>query len=123
MKPSDEKIPGDRFEETWRNWVRRPPRKSPAEAAARVAGLIRDRRRQRRTIWACAAAAVVMAAVGVAIRWADLSRQPVSVPPAALVQEAPQLGQGEVLMWLDEETPLYMTFQPPEQGVAKGGKL
>ncbi len=123
MKPSDEEIPGDRFEEAWRNWLRRPPHRSPAEAAARVAGLIRERRRRRRAIWAYAAAAVVVAAIGVAIRWAGLSNRTVPVQPAALVQKAPQLGQGEVLMWLDEETPLYMTFQPPEKGEANGGKL
>jgi hypothetical protein len=26
------------------------------------------------------------------------------------------MGNGEVLIWLDEETPLYMNFQPPENG-------
>jgi hypothetical protein len=33
----------------------------------------------------------------------------------------PPLGAGEVLMWLDEETPLYMTFQLPGSGPEQGG--
>ena len=123
MKPQDERIPGDRFEAAWRKWLQRPTRQSPAEAAARVSLLIRERRRRRHFIWACAAAAVLLITVAVAVHWARLSNRPAPVQPAALLQETPQLGQGEVLMWLDKDTPLYMTFQPPEVGEAKGGKL
>jgi hypothetical protein len=35
---------------------------------------------------------------------------------------APSLGHGEVLIWLDEETPLYMTFQSPESEAGSGGQ-
>ncbi len=123
MKPPDDKVPVEGFEEAWRNWVRRPPQRSPAEAATRITALIRERRRRRRAIWASAAAAVLVVAVAVVLRWAGLPTRLAPVQPATPAQEAPQLGQGEVLMWLDEDTPLYMTFQPPEQGEAKGGKL
>jgi hypothetical protein len=35
---------------------------------------------------------------------------------------APSLGHGEVLIWLDDETPLYMTFQSPETASDNGGQ-
>jgi hypothetical protein len=35
---------------------------------------------------------------------------------------APSLGHGEVLIWLDDETPLYMTFQSPETASQNGGQ-
>jgi len=123
MKPPAEENPEDRFEKVWRKWVRRSTRQSPAEAAARVGALIRERPGRRQPIWAYAAAAVLLVAISVAVHWSGMPNQPAPAPQTSSAQKEPQLGQGEVLMWLDEDTPLYMTFQPPEAGETKGGKL
>ncbi len=124
MQPPEKKTPEERFEEAWREWTRRPPRQAPAEAAARVGSLIREGQRRRQPRWAIAAAAAVLfAAIAVAVHWTRLSYQPGLPQPVPAVREAPQLGGGEVLMWIDKDTPLYMTFQPPDEGQAKGGKL
>ncbi len=122
MRPPSEENPEDRFEKAWRRFTQRPTRLSPAEAASRIGILIRERRRRRQPVWAYAAAAVLLVAVAVAVIWSRLPNQPASLQPVAVVEEAPQLGQGEVLMWIDKDTPLYMTFQPPEAGETKGEK-
>ena len=124
MKSPAEKSPEEQFEKAWKKWTERPTRQSPAEAAARIGTMIRERRPSPQPLWAYAAAAVLLVAIGVALHWSRLPDQPVPAQPAAVVRDAPQLGQGEVLMWLDKETPLYMTFQAPEGGAAtKEGKL
>ncbi len=117
------RVPGDRFEEAWRKWTARPTRQSPSEGAARIVELIRGRQRRRQRVWAYAAAAVLLAGIAVAVHWTGLPVPSAPPPPAAAVGEAPSLGQGEVLMWIDKDTPLYMTFQPPEADQGKGGKL
>ncbi len=67
-----------------------------------------------------AAAAVLLAAVGgTVLRRPDRT---IPEPPGASRQEAVPLGSGEVLMWIDDQTPLYMTFQVPEAEQGKGGK-
>ncbi len=122
MKPPAKKNPEELFEKAWKTWTQRPTRLSPSEAAARIGVLIRERRRKRPPLWACAAAAVLLVAIALAVHWSRLSNPPSPAQPTAVLREVPPLGQGEVLIWLDKDTPLYMTFQPPEAGGVKGGK-
>lgn len=97
----------DRFETAWRRWATRPPRRSPELAARAVRAALPERRRHR-TRWVAALAAT--AAVVLAVLAVSIHRP--APPPAqvGLVVESPRLGSGEVLLWLDADTPLYMTF-------------
>ncbi len=122
MQPPDERNPESHFEKAWKRWAARPTRLSPSEAATRVGMTIRERHARRPPVWTYAAAAVFLMTIGIALHWTRLPNQPTSAPPAAVVQAAPQLGQGEVLMWLDKDTPLYMTFQEPEAVGPRGAK-
>jgi ferric-dicitrate binding protein FerR (iron transport regulator) len=122
MNPPENKLPEERFEEAWQRWAQRPPRQSPAEAAARVGALIRERQRRRKPRWALTAvAAVLFIAIALGLHWSRLSTPP-PLRPVTGIQDSPRLGEGEVLMWIDTDTPLYMTFQPPEGGASRGGK-
>jgi len=97
------------FERAWKRWLDSPTHKSPEEAAAAVAQLIRQRRRRARSLWLYAAAAALLIA-GIMI---SLSRQPDGAVPERSdrkVQEEEPLGQGQILLWLDGQTPLYMTY-------------
>jgi ferric-dicitrate binding protein FerR (iron transport regulator) len=124
MNPPEHKSPEEQFEDAWKKWAQLPPRQSPAEAASRVRSMIEQRRRQRQPPWLfAAAAAVLVAAIALTVHWVRLSPQTVPSQPAAVLQETPQLGEGQVLMWIDDDTPLYMTFQPPEGQQARGGRL
>ena len=97
------------FERAWKRWSERPPRRSPGEAAAAVAQLVRRRRRWARPLWLyAAAAALLFAGIGI-----SLLRQPNEAAPERSdrkVQEEEPLGQGQILLWLDSQTPLYMTY-------------
>ncbi len=98
----------DRFEQAWRRWATRPPRRTPAMAARAVRASLPPRR-PARVAWAAAlaaATAVMLALVTVLVH----ETTPARPAQAGTVVEAPQLGSGEVLLWLDAETPLYMTF-------------
>jgi hypothetical protein len=121
MSVTDHDNPEDRFIEEWRNWARRPPTQSPAEAAATVSRRLPPRR-QRRSWWQLAAAAAVITTVALAFHWSALVRQAVPPRPAVKLQEAAPMGKGEVLIWLDGQTPLYMTFQAPENGQGSENK-
>ncbi len=123
VNPMNNKAPEEQFEETWKKWMQSPPRKSPSEAAARVGVMIRERRRSHMQWKILAAAAVLLIAISIVFRWFSPSSPPVSPQPAVAVQEAPQLKDGEVLIWLDKDTPLFMTFQSPEEDRGKGKKL
>jgi ferric-dicitrate binding protein FerR (iron transport regulator) len=110
----------ERFDDALRDWTLRPPRTSPAEAARAVAGAIRaDRRRRATHFSALAAAAAVILALSATLLWQPGRR---SETVAAVDHAASTgLGEGVVLMWLDEETPLYMTFQLPGDGTPGNG--
>ena len=104
--------PETRFEDAWREWASRPPRRTPAIAGQRVAATIRGRRR-RRPAWLMAVASMTaLLIVVVAGTWLLHNGEPPVMNGNRLA--APALGHGEVLIWLDEETPLYMTFQSPD---------
>lgn len=136
-------------EERWRRWARRPPRTSPETAAHRVLARLAEPDPQpgwqpaggwtSRSARRLVAAALALAAVGI---WLLTAGPPWPLPapdtdpgpgtesdesPSAAVRsvevpEAPTMAEGVVLMWLDAETPLYMTLAPPGRaaGVEKG---
>ncbi len=119
MKSPEDDGLDDRFAQAWKRWAAQPPRQSPAEAAAGVALRIRQRRGQQLSSWMlAAAAAILLAAVSTTILWKPAR----TVPSAQPINEQGTLapGKGEVLLWIDEQTPLYMTFQAPEEG--QGGR-
>jgi hypothetical protein len=109
------------FDDAFRDWAARPPETSAPEAAREVAALIRTRNRRRVLRFsAMAAAAMVVAATS-----AVLLRTPAgSNPEPAVVAEVVQATHpedGVVLMWLDDETKLYMVFQTSTEQVAPEG--
>jgi peptidoglycan/LPS O-acetylase OafA/YrhL len=115
----DERDPVEEFEGAWKAWAERPARRSPEEAGRRVVAATRRRRRRSRAIRALlATAALIVVAVAVGVR----SERPVpEATPAVAPPLAPMpLGPGQALIWLDEDTPLYMTFEAPE--AAPGGR-
>ncbi len=121
MKSPEDDGLNDRFVQAWKRWAALPPRQSPAEAAAGVALRIRQRRGRRRSSWMlAAAAAILLAAVGTTILWRPARTVPHALPVTEQETMAP--GKGEVLLWIDEQTPLYMTFQAPEEDQGQGGR-
>lgn len=110
----------EHFDDALRDLACRPTRTSPAEAARAVAGAIRAERRRRTTrVSALAAAAAVVLALSAALLWQP-GRRPATVAAAGHAATT-GLGEGVVLMWLDEETPLYMTFQMPGDAAPGNG--
>jgi hypothetical protein len=115
----DERDRVEEFESALKSWAERPPRRSPAEAGRRVVEAAGRRRRRRRTIQtllATAALLVIALTLGVRREAPVPEATPEAAPPLA---PAP-LGAGQALIWLDAETPLYMTFEAPPP--APGGR-
>ncbi len=129
---SDDREPIERFDSELRAWAGRPPARTPAAAAREIAARIEGRRTPAPRFhpgWAWTAAGLA-AAVGIAglLRVGD-------APPASLAPTAPSgaagvaplhpggaaLAEGQVLIWLDSETPLYMNFAPPAGERNPGG--
>jgi len=104
--------PVDRFERALKAWAERPPRVSPEQASRRVVEAARRHRRRTLTRRALLAAAAVLAVVAIPGIRQDRT-VPDTAPTAAARVEAQPLGAGEVLIWLDAKTPLYMTFEAP----------
>jgi len=109
----------DHFDDALARWAAQPPR-TPADQAARqvMARLPGDQTGglSLGSSWRLATAAVGLALLLI-VGWAKLSRIPDSVP-AAHDLSLPPLAEDVVLLWLDEETPLYLTVAPP---ATKGG--
>jgi len=111
--PEDDGLNAE-FEEAWKRRSAQPPRQSPADAAAAVAFRIRQRPARHRPNWyLAAAAAVLLALVGIMVVWRPV--RTTTQPQPESQQASLPLGKGEVLIWIDEQTPLYMTFQIPEE--------
>ncbi|MEM8994265.1 MAG: hypothetical protein AAGF23_05680 [Acidobacteriota bacterium] len=108
--------PMDRFDDALKAWAGKPPRRTPRDAARDVLRRLPDgpRRRPsppRRRVWAWTGANVAAAAALVAIvglRFAP-APYPTSVASAPRALEAPPLPEDVILMWLDSETPLYLS--------------
>jgi hypothetical protein len=97
--------PEEQFEKAWRTWLEKPIR--PLPGPGWLNGELRRKNRGRQRFWlplAAAAAFVLLFAV-------FIERDSTHPENAETIVESPTLGQGEVLIWLDEKTPLYMTFQ------------
>jgi hypothetical protein len=110
----------DRFDDALREWARHPPRTSPADAAGAVTTAIAADRRRRATRWSALAAAAALAmAASVTLLWQPAEREATVVVRDHVAPDG--LAEGVVLMWLDDETPLYMTFQLPGNGAAGNG--
>jgi len=118
-----------RFEQELRELAARTPRLDPATAATKVAARLGERatprpRRQLRLAWglAAASAALVVAVIGLT-GGQNAGRTRWTLPPAIALSASPPstLGSGQVLIWLDERTPLYMNFAPPGGGTDSGG--
>ncbi len=105
----------DRFDDALRKWASRPPGRTGAEAARAVTEAIHGQRRRRLARWSgLAAAAALVIAISAGVVWRP--EIPPNVVSAAGDIRTAGLGDGVVLMWLDDETPLYMTFQATAQG-------
>ncbi|MEO1367592.1 MAG: hypothetical protein AAFX50_10485 [Acidobacteriota bacterium] len=108
--------PMDRFDDALKAWARTPPRRAPGDAAREVLGRLPDgrrrspspRRRARSSAWAWAN--VAAAAALVAIMGLRFAPAPYLMPePPGPSLEAPPLPEDVILMWLDSETPLYLS--------------
>lgn len=121
MTSQQEQGAEERFARAWKHWLERPLQKQPSEAATRISDLLQLQPQAHHPRWIpLAAAAALTCALGVSTFW--VFRQVTNPRHPAEIREAPPLGKGEVLIWLDEKTPLYMTFQPPDVPDASGGK-
>jgi hypothetical protein len=113
----DDRTEEQQFDKALRAWAERPPRSSGGEAARAVAAAVTARRTHPpRLAWAMATAAALALAVSGALVLRGLRTQG-AVREAGVVLSAPALADGQVLIWLDDETPLYMTFATPGNGV------
>ncbi len=103
------------FDRALRRWAARPPATPPREAAAQVAERLAGSQRGSRSRWLVAAAAVLAVAVaGVELSRHESVRED-EVPAAVSQTAAVSLTGDEVLIWLDEETPLYMTLSRTQE--------
>jgi hypothetical protein len=118
--PEDDLAP---FYEALRDRAMRPPKLLPGAAATRIAARIREDARPRRLgrLVAAASGALLVALLGVV-----LFVRPRSAPspnPVALVPvgETTPEPREEIVIWIDEETPLTMTVGPSGPADEKGG--
>ena len=114
------------FDDVFRAWADRPPPTAPAAAAQQVLERLKARESVRRpgAFHLLAAAAVVALGIAGAYRLRApgpaVPGAPVTAATAAVATTvtdaalAAPLNDGVVLLWIDSETPLYMTFQPPQ---------
>ena len=115
----DERDRVEEFEHALKTWAERPPRRTPEEAGRRAVEAARQRSRRTRAVRALlATAALVVLALTLGLPREGPVPEGSPPPKAAPLASAP-LGAGQALIWLDDETPLYMTFEAP--GTAPGG--
>ncbi len=106
--------PLDRFMEAWKERAQRPA-ETPAPIAARR---LLERLPPRRSRWPvrllATAATALLALLGSQL-WVDWQPFRDFQPPPASVPgfETPPLDSDVALIWLDPETPLYLTLEPP----------
>lgn len=108
------------FERAFKGWAERPPATAADRAAARVVSRLPETRGQRLRVgsrWRLAAAAAALM-LTVVVGWVTLKPEPPAAIPATADVVLPPLEENVVLLWLDEQTPLYLTVAAP---AAKGG--
>lgn len=118
--PRQVPIAEERFREEWDRWLQRPMKMDGRQAADRIAGKLQT---TSPNAWRWIPAGAVAALVLMSFL---LFRLPTDSSPeipvwsengsAAESGEPSSAGKNqEVLMWIDEKTPLYMTFQYAEE--------
>lgn len=107
------------FDEAFRSWAERSPRIPAREAARQV--VARLPARQKRERFSGNALRLAAAAAGLSLLLI-VGWYTVPIPPdpssTALDLDLPPLSEDVVLLWLDDETPLYLTVARP---ATKGG--
>ena len=108
------------FEKAFRRWAEFPPETPPKEAADRVVMQLPQRRSGSLLAGSrlrfAAAGAALMLVVGVG--WFARQPEPPASIPSPTEVALPPLEEHVLLLWLDRETPLYLTVAPP---ATKGG--
>jgi hypothetical protein len=109
------------FEKQWADWANRPPETPPEEAARILLARLPDRVAERRSVttWRVLlpAAALVAVAIGVGILWKPYS--PTSTE-TSLARSSLALEENTALIWLDPETPLYLSLPETESAGGEG---
>lgn len=108
----------DPFDEALKRWGGRSPRTPAEEAARRVMANVPERRSG--TWFTGTGRRLATASVGLAlllvVGWMTLPHRSSPLPRSQEIA-LPPLSEDVVLLWLDDETPLYLTVAPP---AAKG---
>lgn len=113
------------WEELRRVWLAqadRPPRLAPPDAARQVLARLdheSSSRHRPAMLWTAAAAAVAALAVGWWLQPTEPQHIAAHAPAASAAVPVP-LDEGVVLLWLDAETPLYLTLEPRSLETPKG---
>ncbi|MCH9647479.1 MAG: hypothetical protein K0U98_04520 [Deltaproteobacteria bacterium] len=116
------KKPGEDWEDAWRVWLDRPPRKSPEQAARAVSDrLSSSKAPANRESWVwlwrpLVAVAALLIAVAAVWLWVPWKEQKPKVMAAANELSLPSLGDDVLVIWLDSETPLYLTLASDPDG-------
>ena len=112
------KDPLKEFEGRWKDWAKKTPGTAPEKAARRILTRLPVRSRGWAMLgflsarrYLAAAAAVALLVFGIRF----LGKTKTTVIEVPVVAEASiELGEDVALIWLDPDTPLYMTLNPPE---------
>ena len=117
----DDRVENPALDERIRRWALRTPRTPSREAARTVVARLRDARVPARRRLTAAAAILALALLAVLIRPDGVvdppGREPARDAPRL---EAPLLDETVALIWLDSETPLYLTLEVPSPKHRKG---
>jgi hypothetical protein len=112
------KDPLKEFENRWKDWVKKTPGTAPEEAARRVMVRLPERSRRWNRLgflpaprYLAAAAAVALLILGIRF-WGKT--KPTAVEAPVVAEASIELGGDVALIWLDPDTPLYLTLNPPE---------
>ena len=105
-----DRVPPEDFNEALRLWAKRPPPTESAQAARQVVARLEAPGSRNVVRWALAAAAATMAV----FLSASLLTPPSPLPVSSSQVGSIAVGDDELLLWLDAETPLYLTLGSKE---------